>query len=547
MPKYPTLKTYRGGFYDNEKDANGNDTHVYSAKDMRKPYDTVFSDGIMPEADGTAGNTLKVTAAGGMKVSVATGNAKVGGAWFENTGAYVIELDTASTAVRYDAIILRNDDSNGVKEPIIYVKSFNAVPTAVDLIREGDIYELCLAYVSVPALAASISQANIVDTRDDGSLCNLMRGVGAMVVRTFKNTVYSETAGQKAVSIGIPQYNKSRDTLTVAVEGRVFAEGVNYTITSNTQIELTIGLPVIGTKIDFQVIKNVNAAGAETVVQEVAQLRGEMTAANKTLEHHYYCNGATDNAQISQIISDFQTAATDYGSMRLVIHGTFGATAPRGGLGTADNPYYWIRAAQGAASNRRVTLDFTDCKQIAINCDAGTVNIIFFGMDSRVIGANVIATGGTSIQMFSSAGQATIYAENCRFWITCDSGGLIARSGTFKNCRASVTNAGLHSYCFAPQSASLLRLDGGEYYSYTGSSEHVSAIVGLTNGENAVAVLFGVNAPTSARGGYRQTHAVYQTTGKISCAYLISALPVQEVSGSASYNGTIELSKAGML
>ena len=546
MPVY-SATTYRGGFYNNHKDAGGSDDRAYSAKDMRKPYDTVFSDGIMPEADGTAGNTLKVTSNGGMSISVDIGNAKIGGAWFENLSPFFIELDTAASAVRYDAVIIRNDDSENVRAANIYIKSLSAIPTVNDLTREGDIYEICLAYVRVPALADSINDSNIVDTRDDGSLCNLMRGVGAMVVRTFNNTVYSERAGQTGITIGIPQYNKSRDILIVSVEGRTFTEGVNYTIPSNTYIELIIGLPVIGTRVDFQVLKNVNAAGAESVVQEVAQLRGEMTAANKTLEHHYYCNGRTDNVQISQIISDFQSAATDYGSMRLVIHGTFGATAPRGGAGTADNPYYWFRAAQGAASNRRVTLDFTDCKQISINCEAGTVNIIFFGMDCRVIGANVIATGGTTIYMFSTAGGTTVYAENCRFWITCDSGGFIARSGTFKNCRASVTNAGLHSYCFAPIAASLLRLDGGEYYAYTGSAEHVSAVVGLTSGETAVAVLFGVNAPTSARSGYYQTHAVYQTTGKISCAYLISALAIQEVSGSANYNGTIAVSKAGML
>lgn len=547
MPVYSALKTYRGGYYNNHKDASGNDDRVYSARDMRKPYDTVFSDGIMPEADGTAGNTLKVTSNGGMSIAIGIGNAKVGGAWFENTAPYYIELDTADATVRYDAVIIRNDDSENVRAATIYIKSLTRVPTVNDLIREGDVYEICLAYVRVPALADSISNSNITDTRDDGSLCNLMRGVGAMVVRTYNNTVYSERAGQTGVTIGIPQYNKSRDILIVSVEGRVFTEGVNYTIPTNTYIELTIGLPVIGTRVDFQVLKNVNAAGAETVVQEVAQLRGEMTNANGMLEHHYYCNGRTDNVNISNIVSEFQTNYTDYGSMRLVIHGTFGATSPRGGEGTSDNPYYWFRAAQGSASSRRVTLDFTDCKQISINCDAGTVNIIFFGMDCRIIGANVNATGGTTIYMFSTSGATTVYAENCRFWVTCDSGGFIARSGTFKNCRASVTNAGLHSYCFVPLSASLLRLDGGEYYAYTASTEHFSAVVGLTSGENAVAVLFGVNAPISARSGYRQTHAIYQTTGKISCAYLISELPIVEVSGSASYNGTIKVSKAGLL
>lgn len=547
MPTYPMIKTYRGGFYDNKKDASGNDDRVYTAKDVRKPYDTVFTDGIKPEADGTAGGVLKVSATGGMGISVAAGHAKLGGAWFENNGAFNITLDAGGSAVRYDCVIIQNDDNDAVRDANIYIKSLSTVPTVNDLQRSGNIYEICVAYIRVPALATSIAAANITDTREDGALCNVMSGVGATVVRTYHNTVFSERAGQTSVTIGIPQFNKARDTLTVIVEGRVFAEGINYTIPSNTYIELALGLPIIGTRVDFQVAKNVNAAGSETVVQEVGALRAEMTAANKTLEHHYYCNGLTDNVNISTIITDFQSGYTDNASMRLVIHGTFGATSPRGGGGTVDNAYYWVRAAQGSASSRKVTLDFTDCKQISINCSVGTHNIIFFGMDVRIVGANVVATGGATIFMFSTAGGTSVFAENCRFWITCDSGGFIARSGTFKNCRASVTNAGLHSYCFAPIDASLLRIDGGEYYAYTASADHFSAIVGATSGANAVAILYGVNAPTSARSGYRQTHALYQTTGMICSTDLISALPLNVVTGQSNIRGTIALSKAGLM
>ena len=546
MPTYPLLKTYRGGFYNNKKDASGNDDRVYTAEDIRKPYDTVFTDGIKPDADGTLADFLKVTATGGLGISVAAGQAKLGGAWFENDSAYNIILDAGSTVVRYDCVIIRNDDSDNVRDVSILIKSLAAVPTVDDLIRNDKIYEVCVGYIRVPALATSITASNITDTRDEGRLCNIMSGVGAVVTRTYRNTVFSESAGQTRISIGIPQFNRTRDHLTVIVEGRVLSESA-YTIPSNTYVELALGLPVIGTKIDFEVRKNVNAAGADTVVNEVAGLLNETALINKTLEHHYYCNGTTDNVDISTIVSDFHSGGTNYDNMRLVIHGTFGATSPRGGEGTADNPYYWIRAAQGAASNRRVTLDFTDCRQISINCTAGTHNIIFFGMDCHVIGASVNATGGTSIFMFSTAGGTSVYAENCRFWITCDSGGYIARSGTFKNCRASVTNAGLHSYCFAPIAASLLRLDGGEYYAYTASADHVSAIVGLTSGTNAVAILYAVNAPTSARSGYRQTHSIYQTTGIVSCTDIISELPLNVVSGQSNIRGTIALSKAGMM
>ena len=547
MPTYGSI-TYKAGFYHNKKQSNGLDDRVYTAEDLRKPYNSIYTKGIKPEADGTTGEVLKVSAAGGMNITVAPGEANLG-AWFINESTFTITLDNSTGADRYDCVIIRNDDNDAVRAPSIYIKSLSRVPTVNDLTRDEKIYEVCVAYVRVPALATTISQANITDTRDHGQLCNVMSGVGAMVVRTYRNTVYSERAGQDVFNIGIPQFNRSRDYLTVMVEGRILQNPPNggFEILSNTQVRLTLGLPVVNTRVDFEVRKSVNAAGADTVVQEVGGLLSDMANVNKTLEHHYYCNGATDNVNISDIVTAFQSGYTDYASMRLVIHGTFGATSPRGGEGTTDNPYYWFRAAQGAASNRRVTLDFSDCRQIAINCDAGTNNIIFFGMDCRVIGASVIATGGTSIFMFSTSGGTSVYAEDCRFWVTCDSGGYIARSGTFKNCRASVTNTGLHSYCFVPLSGSLLRIEGGEYYAYTASAEHFSAIVGVTSGTNAVAILYAVNAPTVARSGYRQTHSLYQTTGMISCTDLISALPLNVVSGASNIRGTIALSKAGMM
>lgn len=545
MPIYSANITYRGGFYNNIP-TNGVNDRVYNAEAMRKPYDTVFTDGIMPAADGTAGDTLEVTATGGMNISVGVGNAKLGGAWFENTAAFTITLDNSGASDRYDCVIIQNDDNDTVRAPSIYIKSLSAPPTLADLTRSGKIYEVCVAYVRVRATVTSISQSDITDTREDGTLCNTMSGVGAMVTRTYRNTVFTERAGQTGIAIGIPQFNKSRDHLTVIVEGRIMSETA-FTIPSNTYVELAIGLPVIGTRVDFEVRKSVNAAGADTVVQEVGDLINQMAVVNTKLEHHYYCNGRTDNVNISTIVSNFQADGEDNSSMRLVIHGTFGATSPQGGEGTADNAYYWFRAAQGSASNRRVILDFTDCREIRINCTAGTHNIIFFGMDVNVVGANVIATGGATIYMFSTAGGTSVYAENCRFWITCNSGGFIARSGTFKNCRASVTNAGLHSYCFVPIDASLLRVEGGEYYAYTGSADHFSAVVGVTSGTNAVAILYGVNAPTAERSGYYQTHSLYQTTGVISCTDLISALEMNVLSGASNIRGTIAKSKAGLM
>jgi hypothetical protein len=168
MPTYQANITYRGGFYNNSV-IDGKNTHVYTAEDIRKPYDVIYTDGIKPEADGTAGDCLKVVKNGSLGIYVQAGFAKLGGAWFENAANYGITLDEGGGVDRYDCVIIRNDDSEDVKAPNIYIKSLTAAPTINDLTREGAIYEICLAYIRVPAFATIFT--DIVDTREDGELC----------------------------------------------------------------------------------------------------------------------------------------------------------------------------------------------------------------------------------------------------------------------------------------------------------------------------------------------------------------------------------------
>lgn len=546
MPTYQENKTYRGGFYNNSV-KNGINTHVYSAKDVRKPYDVVFTDGIKPEADGTAGDTLKVTKSGDLGISIAKGFAKLGGAWFENESPYLITLDAGGSVDRYDCVIIRNDDSEAVKAPNIYIKSLSAVPTVNDLTRGGDIYEVCIAYVRVPAFVTSFVAENIVDTREDGELCNVMSGVGATVVRVYRNTYFSETVNQTAIPIGIEQFNRSRDELTVIVNGRVFAVGANYTVLNNEYIDLSIGLPVVGTRIDFEVAKNVNAAGAETVVQEVATLREEMTATNKTLERHYYCNGVNDNAKISELVSAY-LAGADNGCARFVIHGHLGITAPVSGAGTSASPYVYFNFP--ASGNRRAVVDFSDCSPIAPLVNDGTYSVIFSGSKMSIIGANIIAensTAGTVIRV-SSAISGAVKFDTCRFKLTGNKDCLIAPHGTFNNCYGEVTNTAGNSYCFLPSNDGVTKINGGEYRAYTGASSAQSSVIGQSSA-NAVSILYGVNAPTVAKSGYYQTNSVLQWAGggQLRCTDLISALPLIVVASISNIVGTIELSKPNMV
>lgn len=544
MPTYPANKTYRGGFYNN-KNVNGVDDRVYTAEDIRKPYDVIYSDGVKPEADGTAGESLKVSVTGNMTISVANGHAKLGGAWFTNESPYIITLDTAGSEDRYDCVIVRNDDSDDVRAPQIYIKSLSAVPTIADLTRTDKIYEICLAYIRVPALASDITSANLVDTRDDGELSNVMSGVGATVVRVYRGTYFSEIAGQTIIPIPT-QYNRTRDDLSVMVEGRVFALGEQYTINGNESITLAIGLPVVGTRVDFAVSRNVNAAGAGTVVQEVGELLDDMTAVKRTLKHHHYCNGATDNVLISQIVQDFLSGGTTYDSIRLVVHGHFGATSPVTGEGTQASPYIWLRVGHGSAVNRRVFLDFTDCDRIVIACADSTYNTIFFGLQGDIIGADVIATGGAQITMFSTAAATHVNADKCRLWITSQAG-YIARGGTFRDCRVSVTTTAADAYCFNVLTGGLLRLFGGEYYAYAPTANFSAVVYVNAQQLGAVVNTYSINCPTFARSGYVQTYAINCLTEDACCSFTdtITALPIE--AAGMNIRGTIPKSIAGTI
>ena len=380
-----------------------------------------------------------------------------------------------------------------------------------------------------------------------------MSGVGATVVRTYRNTYYTQDTNEKDIKIGIPQYDKTRDILSVAINGRVFAPNTEYQILDNETVRLTLALPLINTKVDFEVLKNVNAAGAQSVVQEVGALREEVTLNNRKLEYDYYCNGINDNELISFMVTNFLKSGDDDNSRKFNIHGHFGYSRNMSGQGTSSNPYnlFDFILDNTIDFKRNVTLDFTNCDVITYSPTDNTTNVVFNSQKVRVIGANIRAANnavGTVVRVFNSS-RYPITCENCRFWITGYQDSIIARTGTFVNCRGSITNTINNSYCFNVTPYGVVNLIGGEYYSYVGSTTtNVAAIVGQS-GETSVSILNGVSAPTRARNGLKQTQAIYQMTGGgyVSCYGLISTLPTQLVSGASNIAGTIPLSKEGIL
>lgn len=554
----------RSGFF-NALYVNGEYDRRYNARDYCDNLAVVIGNGVLRSQI----DDLRVTASG-MACTVGVGRAWINGHYYFNDAPLQLPAVAAPSGFdRWDRVMLRLDDTVGGRT--INARYVQGVPAAEPVkpepIRSGDVYELVLADIFVAANAVSVE---VTDTRDDASICGWVfstRGNedffktldnqfkewfegkrdNVASVTLFKRYTWRTvlSAAGNAVVFDIPQYDEETCILEVYTNGVLEVEGVDYT-TDGSIVTFTYQR-VAGTEIVVKVEKSIDGEGIMSVADEITQLQNAMAALEKSTEYEYHCNGYDDNVKLSQIATAWLEGGDDYSSRTIRVLGNFGATAPVGGDGELFSPYEWIRVAGDNYANRKIIFDFSCCSQLTIPVIAGKLNYIFAGIDAHIIGADVYAyekTADTGIIGFSTVAGA-VYCENCRFWLTGYSNSKISCTGTFTNCRGSVANTVGESYCFAPTSNSMLRVNGGQYMAYSGSSATTSAVVGhVASATNAVSILNGVNAPTWERSGYFQTHSIHQypNGGVMNCRDLVSALPVN-AKGTNNISGTIALSK----
>ena len=555
----------RSGFF-NALYVDGDYDRKYNANDYSDNLAVVIGTGVLR----SVADDLRVTA-NGMACTVAAGRAWINGHYYYNDAPKTFATVTAPAGgSRWDRIVLRLDTSVAVRKITAeYVQGeAGNDPVKHEPVRSGNIYEIVLADIYVGTNATRVT---VTDQRANAELCgwvystagdnsfftSLDASFGDWFAQT-RDTLASVTlfkrynwrtiltAAARAVSFNIPQFDEETTFVEVFVNGILDAEGVDYT-RSGRVITFTNSL-VAGTEIIVKVYKSIDGTGILSVADEITELQNEVAALHASAGYDYVCNGLDDNVRLSAIAKAWLDGGEDYSSMTIRVYGTFGAQAPVGGDGSLFSPYKWIEVSGDNYANRKIIFDFSCCSQLAFPVVAGSLNYIFYGIDAHIIGADVNVyekSVGTTIIGFSTVAGA-VYAENCRFWITGDNTCKVSCTGTFDNCRASVANSTGESYCFTPLSNSLLRLNGGEYMAYSGTSSSTSAVVGHQNGStNAVSILNGVNAPTWTRSGYYQTHAIkqYHSSGTIRCRDLVSALPVDAIYD-AEIVGTIAKSKA---
>lgn len=530
----------------------------YNADDISDWLDVVMSTGVIKSNTG-----LKVTAAGGMSVSVNAGKAVINGKPYRNDAAKVFTIDTAPTGSgsRVDLIVLRFDRNTSVRNTYLaYKKGTGASVPA--LIRTDLIYELALAKITVAPAVTEITAAAITDLRGDREstvitttgqslgFCPYLTAAKGYddyydaIVLEYKDAV-TLSAQSATVIFNIPQYGWTGvDIVNVYTNGIKERESA-YTISGNV-ITFTAAKSA-GTVVEVVVNKFIDGEGLGTALEQYKELQTIVLNLQKTDVYNYVCNGVDDNVRISKIVEEFLNAGTDYSELTLNICGTFGASTPYAGSGTSTNLYQWIRAGAGSATNRRVVLDFGNCSQINFNCSANMHYIVFYGLNVYVKNCNVVASGEeATVYMFSTAGATYARAENCRFWITAASG-YIARGGYFQNCRGSITTTNGDAFCFNTLSGGLLRVFGGEYWAYAPTANQSAVIYVNAAQTGAVVNTYSMSCPTLARSGYVQSRAINCNTNDAKCSFTDTITTLEVYAEGQNIRGTIAASKAGFI
>ena len=542
----------KGFFFNAFPDSNsetGYDRN-YSADDISNWLQVAFTTGVVKtNTQNNEPQGLKVVATTGMTINVNAGYACIKGKPYLNNALVSFNVPTAPTSgTRYDYVILRMDNTQtqGARRTyLMYVEGGASVPTISSLTRSDTIYDLMLCYIVVGANITTIQQGYIKDKRGDATYCPWFTAVKGYedyydaIVQQFESNITLASAGKVVTTtLASNLYNDRYSIIEVYCNG-LKEENTAYTIsTSGGYIVITFTATKNAGSVISVVLDNfLDGEGLPNVLDEYTEFVEDIADIKETITNYYVCNGSTDNVNISNLVNDFINGGTDYGSMHLKVIGNFGFSAYVNGAGTSANPYRLFNFASG---NRKVFLDFTNCGQISINITATNTYVWGFVGDFSVKGLNIVANAsgsGSSIRIFSG----NVICEDSRFWINAYGASWIGQKGTYTNCRGSVANASGNSYCFL--NSDLTRVNGGTYYAYCGSGA-TSAIVGQS-ATGAVAILYGVNAPTSARSGYYQTNSINQvgSGNYVSCTDLVSQLTLNVISGYSNIRGTIPLSK----
>lgn len=576
----------KSGFFNALLEAGVRD-RKYNADDFSDNLAVVISSGVLRSAN----DDLKVTA-NGLNLTVAEGRGWINGHYFRNTTAYTMPTISPPTGgSRIDRVVLRLDKTITVRSiSIQYVQGTAATtPVAPALTRNDNIYEICLAEITVTANAVNVS---VKDTRGDADICGWVYSTSGdnsfftsldnefnewfedvkdtlSSVTLFKRYKWETTLGAAAstVTFNIPQYDADTCFIEVYVNG-LLAD--NYSQSGST---LTFGTSLLaGTEVTVLAFKSIDGTGIMSVADEITRLQNQFATLDGVSKFTYTATGQDDNISLSQIAqaiyageydSSQVTAAAnafltalggntwlaslyDWSQVTIEIVGKLNVATPAYGSGTAQSRYRYFNLSQQSSSGKRLIFDFAKADTVIVAPAASTSNIIFYGTDLEIknLSLDVETDGANSnVQVFAGSNIGRTFITDCRADVLASGDIKIAAHGVFTNCYFRARSEAGHALLFCPDSEDLIRVIGGTHLAYAVVSGKTAAIFYTYGTEtNAVIMATNINCPTISVGGYWQQYLSVGYAGKTIIDGVVSTM-----NSAGSYNtisNQVWLSKA---
>lgn len=144
------------------------DGREYTASDLYKLIALLVGNGIYA-------NELAPTATNeDMSITHGAGHAWINGVAYTNSTPFVLDIATADGSLnRYDSLMLRLNLSLNEVYATIVQGAYAANPTPPACTRNAETFDLKICDIYVPAGCMKITQAQIVDTRLDSSVCGV--------------------------------------------------------------------------------------------------------------------------------------------------------------------------------------------------------------------------------------------------------------------------------------------------------------------------------------------------------------------------------------
>ena len=255
-----------------------NGDRKYNARDISRYFEHILSSGLFKNIT----DCMKVSAAGGMALTVAPGAGLIDCQWFRQETPETLTIGTANAALpRFDTVVVRLDMSDNVRAISLDVVSGapSANPAETPPVRTDTIHELVLALVYVPAGATSIVPEYITDVRENEWYCGWVHSrVDTPVLKMYSHEYIAPSNNTAVIPVNVPAFTPSVDIVNVYVNGFHMSQGKDYTVDEgNKTIILALGVDV-GSVVNVEVYKPTMPDDIPTTSETLAAVLEENTA-----------------------------------------------------------------------------------------------------------------------------------------------------------------------------------------------------------------------------------------------------------------------------